>query len=269
MSRLFTWFTGLLTITVLMTGCALWKGKKEELPPLPQPATTPGLANAESELDKATAERLSKAAASVGVAHVLAEKNPPSLNNDVLKSELKLAKTLVGRSEDKDWEAAKKRSEAALGGKPIEEAYKAEQAEATALRKKLQEADAKYEQEKAKKQAEFDAKLKEREQALAQEKELRRLEAEEARKDKFFYMGGLVCLAGVGMFIFGSKPMGLQLFAAGAAVSSLPFVWDSPYFIYIVGAFALLGLIGVARVVFRKKKDCEHENQQPPASPAE
>lgn len=265
MPRLSTLFTGLLT-ALLLTGCSLWPDKKVELPPLPQPATTDSLSGAEKELDKATAERLSKAAASVGVAHVLAGKNPPSQNNDVLKAELGLAKTLVGRAEDKDWEAAKKRSEAALGGKPLDEAYKAEKEAAEALRNKLKEADAKYEAEKAKKQAEFDAKLKEREQALAQEKALRRLEAEEARKDKFLYMGGLVCLAGVAMFVFGSKAMGLQLLAAGAAVSSLPFVWDSPYFIYIVGAFSLLGLIAVARVVFRKKTACPAQEQpQPPA----
>lgn len=263
MGKLLTLFTGLLTI-LLLSGCSLWGGKKE-LPPLPTPGTTEGLAGAEKELDKATQERLSKAAASVGVAHVLASKNPDTPNNNVLKAELGLAKTLVGRAEDKDWEAAKKRSEAALGGKPLDEAYKAEQEAAAALRKKLQEADAKYEAEKAKKQAEYEAKLKEREQQLAQEKELRRLEAEEARKDKFLYMGGLVCLAGVAMFVFGSKAMGLQLLAAGAAVSSMPFVWESPYFIYIAGAFALLGLIAVARIVFRKKKSCEHEDNQPPA----
>jgi hypothetical protein len=252
MSKLFTWFTGLFTMAVLMSGCALWKGK-EELPKLPEPATNSTLSGAEKELDKATAERLSKAAAAVGMANILVDKEPPSKNQEVLKSEIKLAKTLVGKAEQPDWEAAQKRAQAALGGQPIADAYGKEQAEAVALRVKLQEADAKYEAEKARKQAEYESKLKEREQALAQEKELRRMEAEEARKDKFLYMGGLVCLAGVAMFIFGSKPMGLQLFAAGVAVSSMPFVWDNPYFIYIVGAFALLGLIAVARVVFRKK----------------
>lgn len=250
MGKPFTLFTGLLTALIL-AGCT-WSQDKE-LPKLPEPATNNGLAGAEKELDKATAERLSKAAAAVGMANVLVDKEPPSKNQEVLKSEIKLAKTLVGKAEEPDWQAAQKRAQAALGGQPIADAYGKEQAEAVALRVKLKEADAKYEAEKAKKQAEFDAKLAEREQMLAQEKEMRRLEAEEARKDKFLYMGGLICLAGVACFIFGPKLMGIQLLAAGAAVSSLPFVWDSPYFIYIVGAFALLALIAVARVVFAKK----------------
>lgn len=264
MGKSFTLFTGLFAI-LLLTGCSLFE-KEKDLPPLPPPGTTEGLSGAEKELDRATQERLSKAAASVGVAHVLASKNPESANNNVLKAELGLAKTLVGRAEDKDWEAAKKRSEAALGGKPLDEAYKAEQEAAAALRKKLAEADAKYEAEKAKKQAEYEAKLKEREQQLAQEKELRRLEAEEARKDKFLYLGGLVCLAGVACFVFGPKLIGLQLLGAGFALSSFPFIWGTPYFPYIVGAFALLGAIAAARVVFRKKPACPDQNAfQPPS----
>ena len=225
----------------------------ESLPTLPEPATNNALTSAEKDLDKATAERLSKVSASVGMSYVLAAKNPQTPINDVLLSELKLAKTLTGKAEEKDWVTTKARVESVLGGTPIADAYKKEQEEAVALRVKLKEADEKYEVEKAKKQAEFNAKLKEREQALAQEKELRRIDAEEARKDKFLYLGGLVSLAGIAMFIFGSKAMGLQLFASGVAVSSLPFIWGTPYFIYIVGAFALLGLIAVARVVFRKK----------------
>lgn len=265
MPRLSTLFTGLLT-ALLLAGCSIFGEKKAELPPLPQPATTETLAGAEKELDKATAERLSKAAAAVGMANVLAEKNPESLNNNVLRSEIKLAKTLVGKAEIADWEAAQKRAQAALGGQPIADAYGKEQAEAVALRVKLKEADAKYEAEKAKKQAEFDAKLKEREQALAQEKALRILEAEEARKDKFLYLGGLVCLAGVACFVFGPKLIGLQLLGAGFGLSSFPFIWGTPYFPYIVGTFALLGAIGVARFVFRKKPACPAPEQpQPPA----
>ena len=267
MGRPFTLFTGLLTALVLLTGCSLFDGKKE-LPPLPEPATTNGLAGAEKDLDKATAERLSKAAAAVGMANVLVDKEPASKNQEVLKSEIKLAKTLVGKAEEADWQAAQKRAQAALGGQPIADAYGKEQAEALALRVKLKEADAKYEAEKAKKQAEFEAKLQEREQALAQEKALRVLEAEEARKDKFLYLGGLVCLAGVACFIFGPKVIGLQLLGAGFALSSFPFIWGTPYFPYIVGTFALLGAIGVARVVFRKKPTLACENQ-PDNKPAE
>ena len=264
MGRLLTVFTGLFTI-LLLTGCSIFK-KDGTLPPLPEPATNNGLSVAEKELDEAAAKRLSKVSASVGISYVLAQKNPKTPNNDVLLSELSLAKILAGRAEEKDWVTTKTRVESVLGGTPIADAYKKEQEEAVALRSKIKEADAKYEAEKAKKQAEYESKLKEREQALEQEKELRRLDAEEARKDKFLYLGGLISVAGIAMFIFGSKIMGLQLFASGVAVSSLPFVWDSPYFIYIVGAFALLGLIAIARVVFRKKPVCP-ENQPPVDKP--
>ena len=264
MGRLSTLLTGLFTVLIL-AGC------KHDLPPLPEPGTTTGLTAAEKELDKATAERLSKVSASIGMSYVLAQNNAPTQNNDVLISELKLAKTLTGKAEEKDWQVTKARVESVLKGTPIADAYKKEQEEAVALRVKLKEADAKYEAEKAKKQAEYESKLKEREQALAQEKELRRIDAEEARKDKFLYLGGLISVAGIAMFIFGSKPMGLQLFASGVAVASLPIVWNSPYFIYACGAFALLGLIAVARIVFKKKPTqvCV-VNQEPPADkPAE
>ena len=267
MGRPFTLFTGLLTALTFLTGCSLFDSKPE-LPPLPEPATTSGLAGAEKDLDKATQDRLSKVAAAVGISYILSQREQDEKTNLVLRSELQLAKTLTGHADPIDWALTKKRVEAVLGGMPVADAYKKEQEEATALKKKLSDADAKYEAEKAKKQAEFNAKLLEREQALAQEKAMRVLEAEEARKDKFLYLGGLICLAGVACFIFGPKVMGVQLLAAGFAVSSFPFIWGTPYFPYIVGVFALLGAIGVARVVFRKKPALVCENQ-PDDKPAE
>lgn len=264
MGRLFTLLTGLFTVLILI-GCVT----TDKLPSLPEPATNNGLASAEKELDKATAERLSKVSASVGMSYLLAQKNAQTPTNDALTAELRLAKTLVGRAEEKDWLITKARVESVMGGTPVADAYKKEQEEAVALRVKLKEADEKYEVEKAKKQAEFQAKLAEREQALAQEKELRKIDAEEARKDKFLYLGGLISLAGIAMFIFGSKTMGLQLFASGIAVSSLPFIWGTAYFPYIVGVFALLGAIAVARIVFKKKPvDCV-VNHPAPEAPVE
>jgi len=225
---------------------------------------TNGLAGAEQVLDKATAERLSKAAASVGVAHILAKKNPQSKNNDVLVNELGLAKSLTGHAEPKDWDEAKKRSEAAIGG-DLTQVYAKLNEEAVALRQKLAEADKKYETEKAKKQAEYEAKLKESDQKIKQEQEMRRLEAEEARKDKFLYLGGLVCLIAAGIFVFGSKQDGVEAFLAGSAIASLGFIWGHPYFIYIVGAFAFLAFIKVALLLFKhkkKKSDCTNGASQ-------
>ena len=238
-------FTGLFT-ALLFTAC-----KHSELPPLPEPATNNGLANAEKELDKATEERLSKVAASVGISYVLADKNPQSPNNDVLKSELKLAKTLVGKASEKDWTITKARVESVMGGKPLADAYKEEQEAAVALRVKLKEADAKYEEEKAKKQAEYEAKLKEREQALEQEKALRKIEADEARKDKFIYLGGLICLLGLGVFVWGSKKDGALILGGGFAISSFGYVMGTPYFFYVLGGVGALVVIKVALMLFK------------------
>lgn len=256
-------FTGLLT-AVLLTGCAFWsKDKPKELPPLPEPATTTGLTGAEKELDKATAERLSKVSASVGMSYVLAQKNPASLSNDVLLSELKLAKTLTGKAEEADWVTVKKRVESALGGGDLSKLYEKEQAEASALRNKLKDADAKYEAEKAKKQAEFDAKLLEREQEIKREKEMRALEKEEARKDKFMWLGGLLCLIATLMFVVGSKKMAIEIFIAGISIASIGQIWGSPYFPYAIGVMLLLVVVKAVQLLFFSKKKPEPTFQQP------
>jgi hypothetical protein len=249
--RLLPVFTVLFTL--LVAGCSTTE--KKPLPPLPEPATTAGLAVAEKELDKATAERLSKVSASVGMSYILAQKNPQSLSNDVLLSELKLAKTLTGKAEEQDWVTVKKRVESALGGGDLSKLYEKEQAEASALRSKLKEADAKYESEKAKKQAEFDAKLLEREQEIKREQEMRRIEALEARKDKFMWLGGLICLAGAVMFVFASKQDGIEAFVAGVAIASIGQIWDSPYFPYAIGSMLLVAVVKVGIIVFKKKRE--------------
>lgn len=263
MRKLSPLFTGLFT-ALLLTGCSLWSGKTDKpLPPLPEPATTTGLAGAEKELDKATAERLSKVSASVGMSYVLAQKNPTSLSNDVLLSELKLAKTLTGKAEEQDWVTVKKRVESALGGGDLSKLYEKEQAEASALRNKLKDADAKYEAEKAKKQAEFDAKLLEREQEIKREKELRALEKEEARKDKFMWLGGGICLIAALMFVFGSKKDAIEAFIAGVAIASIGQIWGSPYFPYAIGVMLLLVVVKAVQLLFfSKKKDKPTEFQQ-------
>lgn len=244
----------ILLLTLALTGCQWWADKKPDLPPLPEPATNSGLNAAEKELDKASEERLSKIAAGAGASYLLAEKNPPTQNNSVLLAELKLVKTLAGRAKDEDWVTVKKRVEAATGGGDLGKLYEKEQAEAAALRTKLKEADAKYEAEKAKKQAEFNAKLQEREQEIERERRMRVLEAEEARKDKFMWLGGLICLAGALMFVFASKQDGVEAFVAGVAIASIGQIWSSPYFPWAIGAMLALAVIKVGIVLFRKVK---------------
>jgi hypothetical protein len=244
----------ILALLFILTGC---KTAPKPLTPLPEPATNAGLANAEKELDAASESRLSKIAAGVGASYLLAEKNSPSTSNSVLLAELKLAKTLAGRAKDEDWVTIKKRVESALGGGDLGKLYEKEQADAAALRSKLKEADAKYEAEKAKKQAEFDAKLLEREQEIKREQEMRRVEALEARKDKFMWLGGLICLAGALMFVFASKQDGIEALIAGVAIASIGQIWDSPYFPYAIGGMLLLAVVKVGFLLFKKRKGCD------------
>lgn len=246
----------LILLTIALTGCQWWSDdEKKPLTPLPEPATNNGLANAEKDLDKASEERLSKIAAGAGASYILAEKNPQSLNNDVLLAELKLVKTLAGRAKDEDWVTVKKRVETASGGGDLGKLYEKEQAEAASLRQKLKDADAKYEAEKAKKQAEFNAKLLERDQEIKRERDLRVLQAEEARKDKFMWLGGLICLAGALMFVFASKQDGVEAFIAGVAIASIGQIWSSPYFPWAIGAMLALAVIKVGIVLFQKRKN--------------
>ncbi len=243
----------ILALLFILTGCK--NAKSPIITPLPEPATNTGLANAEKELDKASDERLSKIAAGVGASYILAEKNPPSTNNSVLLAELKLAKTLAGRAKDEDWVTVKKRVEAATGGGDLGKLYEKEQAEAAALRQKLKDADSKYEAEKAKKQAEFNAKLLERDQEIERERRLRVIDKEEARKDKFMWLGGGICAIAALMFVFGSKKDAVEAFIAGVAIASIGQVWDSPYFPWAIGAMLALAVVKVAMLLFSRKKE--------------
>lgn len=242
----------IIALLFFITGC---KTTEKPLPPLPEPATTTGLTQAEKDLDNASEQRLSKIAAGVGASYLLAEKNPSSTNNNVLLAELKLVKTLAGRATEQDWVTVKKRVEAATGGGDLGKLYEKEQAEAAALRAKLKEADAKYEAEKTKKQAEFNAKLLERDQEIERERRLRVIDKEESRKDKFMWLGGGICAIAALMFVFGSKKDAVEAFIAGVAIASIGQVWDSPYFPWAIGAMLALAVVKVGILLFSRKKD--------------
>ena len=251
MNKLLTLLTPLLTL--LVVGC-------KTLPDLPNPATNDSLTIAEKELDKYTEERISKLATFVWSAEYLAEDNEPSPNNFVLIEELNVAKALVGNPDQLEWEKAQKRVSGSLKlakeNADLKAIYENEKKEAYSLREKLKNADKNYESEKAKKQAAFEAKLAEREQELAQEQALRKIEADEARKDKFLYLGGFICLIGTALLAFSpNKLMALEVLGVGAAISSIGYIWGTPYFFYIVGAFALLAFIKVALILFKKPAD--------------
>ena len=251
-------------LMVVMSGCSMFSGKTE---PLPEPATNNGLSNAEKELDAATAERLSKVSASIGISYVLAQNNPETLNNNILISELRLAKTLSGKSEEKDWVTVKKRVESALGGGDLAKLYEKEQAEAASLRNKLKDADAKYEAEKAKKQAEYNAKLAEKEIEIRN----RKMELEQERMAKTmerFTWAGIAMLS-VGLLLTIISPSailkrtGMALTVAGMLVSSIPFIGNEPWFKYAAGGvFGILIMAFIYKSFFPKvDKPCIDINQ--------
>lgn len=243
----------IISFTLLLAGC--FTAKKTE--PLPEPATNNGLSAAEKELDKATDERLSKVSASIGISYVLAQNNPSSLNNNVLISELRLAKTLSGKSEEKDWVTVKKRVEAALGGGDLAKLYEKEQAEAASLRNKLKDADARYEAEKAKKQAEYNAKLAEKEIEIKN----RQMELEQERiaktMERFTWAGIGMLSVGLLLTIISPsailKKVGMALTVSGMLVSSIPFIGNEPWFKYAAGGvFGLLILVFIYKSFFPK-----------------
>jgi hypothetical protein len=228
--------------------------------PLPEPATNNGLAAAERELDDATAERLSKVSASIGISHVLAQSNPTSLNNNVLISELKLAKTLSGKADDEDWVTVKKRVEAALGGGDLTKLYEKEQAEAASLRNKLKDADAKYEAEKAKKQAEYNSKLAEKEIEIRNKEMELKQERMAKTMERFTWVGIGLLTAGILLAILAQLPLikkgGMAMVVAGTVVGAVPLIGEEPWFKYAIGGtVGFIVLSGIIAFIISNRRN--------------
>lgn len=235
----------MLLVLFTLTGC-------KTLTELPEPSTTDGLTVAERKLDKITAQRLSRISASVGVASKVAKSNPASPANDFIISELELSRILTGEPNEEDEIYSNYRSDL-IGTGETKELYKNERASAREMVASLKEADASYEFEKAKKQAEYNAKLIERTQELEHEKNLRKMEAQEARKDKFMYLGGAILLLGVFMLYRMKFTEGLLLVSSGFLISSIGFIWDSPYFSYFLGLMFAVAIAKIVWFVFIRK----------------
>lgn len=192
-------------------------------------------------------------AASVGVAREVA-KTVETSEGRAIVAELGVAKSMLGMATETDYKKAQERIRMALKDDPKAlVVYEDEKAKAQELLKQLQSANSTYEQEKAKKTAEFQAALTAKHLELEREKELRRIDADEARKDKFSYLGGLILLGGIGMFVFGSKKHGLMLIGCGVGTASLGYLWGSEYFGWAIGAVLLIALIKVTLYVFSRK----------------
>ena len=241
---------GLLVFTLCITGCV----KKQTLP---EPATTVGLASAEVKLDALTEQRIQKVGASVVAARDVA-KTVQSKQGEAIVAELGVAKSLIGDVSIDEQKSAHERVARLLAGDPSALAlYQLEKSKASELHKSLIDANNKYEAEKAKKTAEYNAALKAKEEELAQERELRKIDAQEARKDKWTYLGGLVLLGGIAMFIWGDKVKGLYLIGSGIGIGTGVQMWDSPYFNYLLIGLIVIVLLKLAIMAFKKKEKCD------------
>lgn len=238
-----------LSLALVLTGCVswslpFWKSKDKDATAQVAPQPSGGLAKAEANWDKVNDQIVSKTAAAVGQASILAEKNPPSLNNDAIRGELSVAKALIGEPSPADAEAARKRAEAVLAGVALVDAYKKAVEEAQLLRIKMAEADKNYETEKATQKAKYEAQIS-----------VLQTQAAEARKDKFFYLGGFICLVGVGaIFFWPNKVTAAEVILVGVAICGTPFVMDTPNFKWFLTAVGVIVVAKVGWFFFLRKK---------------
>lgn len=255
-------FAFVFGVVLFLTGCSLWGGKSEE--PLPQPATTDNLSGAEANLDKLTDKRMSRVAASVVVAESAVSKEVPNKADlAVAKSELKIARTMTGEPNPQDLAYAKERSNkiSTSADDLVEKILNENVARAEALKKEIDAANNKYEQEKAKKQAEFDAKLKEKEIEIKK----RQMELEQERlakeSERWTWVG--IGLFTVGMLLSFLAPVpflkkaGMALTLTGLICGSFPIVGNEPWFKYAVGGAIGLLVIGLLVKMFFFKPKCE------------
>lgn len=257
MDKLLPLFTRLFTILLVLcvTSCL---DKPTELPALPPKVISD---ETEKAYDNVVAERFSKASASVNAIYKVVDGQPESPLKTAVLAETKVASIVLGKPTDLDAEEALKRIQAVLGGSPALDAYKNANDEAKKLREEMKVVNQNYENERAKMKAEYDAKLAERDQQLEQEKALRRLDAEEARKDKFMYAGGILFVLGVVVSIWISKHDGILLSLGGLCLSSFGWVLGTKYFYWVLLVVALLGLIkGVIVLFFQKKIVTQNES---------
>jgi hypothetical protein len=224
----------LLILALLICGCSSSKKPEEINPPSKK---------SEEVVEKyadANDQAAGKASASVKVAMDANKAGKPG----VVEKELTIAEANLPRPTPADLKEAKDRSE-----KSDEKAYAKALEEADKMQKKIDEMWAKVEAQRAEDRAKAEAEISRM-----------KMQIEEERKTKvlliFAGVGGLITLAGVALFIFGSKPNAIGLIAIGAGIGSLGFFWGSPAFdllmIGLIGLSGLMGLIWLGKRIFTK-----------------
>ena len=254
--------TVLFSLSAVVSGCSRTLS-------IPEPATTQGLAGAESRLDSLTDKRISQVAAAVTVANEKADGLPDGDEKTVIKGELGVAKAMVGEPTSEDFAYAKKRA-----SEYSKEGYIKEVATSEALRKAINEANSKYEQEKAKKQAEYESKIASKEleiKARKQELEQERI----SRNNERFIIGGAVAIGlGILLSIFAPmvkfKQLGLSLIAFGTIATLVPFISDEPWFKYAIGGTVGLVVVSglISFIISNKKNEVDicNKNVDDPSS---
>lgn len=225
-----------------LSGC-FWSHSKTELP---EPATTQGLQSSEDRLDHLTEKRDSRVAAAVSVASQRAD-------DKVVKGELEVAKAMLADPARDDLEFAKAR--AAKG----DEAFYAEQVNVSRqLAKAIVDANCKYEQEKAKKQAEYESKVKQKEMELDAERKAR-------TDDKFTYAGiGLLAIGMIALFASPLKKLGAAFAFTGLILGSIPYLQEQPWFKYAIGGSILASILaGIGWFIYEAKTAEKKANNEP------
>ena len=249
----------LMSASVFITGCP-------STSKIPEPATNDGLSSAESTLDHLTDKRISRVAASVVVAEQAVNKIEPNNTPEVsiAKGELQIARAMTGEPTKSDLEYATKRAEVLANGLSRDDVKKvlAENiARSEALRNEINSANQRYEQEKAKKQAEYEAKLKEKDAEIANRKMELEQERIAKREERFTWAGiGLMTLGILVIFAVPStvaKKLGIGLTLAGVSIGVIPFIGNEPWFKWVViGVVASAVIAGLVKFFLFKPK-CE------------
>ncbi|CAB4147805.1 hypothetical protein UFOVP510_49 [uncultured Caudovirales phage] len=223
----------LLALTLILSGCST---------PKPEEIVKPGSKSDAVVENYADANDLAagKASASVKVAIDANKAGKP----EVVGKELEVAEANLPRPTPADLAEARERS-----GKQDAKAYDKALVDADKVQKQIEDLWAKVEAQRAEDRAKADAEIARM-----------KMQIEEERKTKvlliFAGVGGLITIAGVALFIFGSKPNGVGLIAIGAGIGSLGFFWGSPAFdwlmIGLIGLSGLMGLIWLGKRIFAK-----------------
>ena len=231
-----------LAVCLLLSGCCWWGDDA----PLPEPATNANLSGAEADLDHLTDKRDSRVAAAVTVAGERAE-------DTIVKGELEVAKAMLPAPGADDLKWAKARAEKG------DDAFYAEQVKVSQqLAAALVKANADYEQAKARKQAEYEARLKEKEMALAAEIESR-------QADRWTFVGiGLVTIGILAAVFSPFKVRGAALAVAGVGVGAFPMLSRQPWFLPGVLGLAAVSIATLVVLARRKPAPSPDAPQPPP-----